>query len=37
MERAGEAMQQSGALFTKANAAVMRDLQARVRPTSSCC
>ena len=30
IERAGEAMQQAGALFAKANAAVMRDLQAQV-------
>jgi hypothetical protein len=30
IERAGEAMQQAGALFAKANAAVMRDLQVEV-------
>ena len=30
IERAGEAMQQAGGLFAKANAAVMRDLQAQI-------
>jgi hypothetical protein len=34
IERAGEAMQQAGTLFTRAHVAVLRDLQAQIEATT---